>query len=265
MLPAEQTLDLQILLDTAPLRLLSLQHTGFSNVDLIVLCTLLTANPADSGTQASLTVLKLGPPVHWRTDSTGQQLSEATTFASDAMQQLMALPGSLPELQVLQVWGLDEEQQLTLREAWTAIKGAPVVKIVAGSARFSTSRQASVAVFYFVTQQAHFLGLPSLWSECIALQGSCRSCYCCMGNSPRRPNLPANRPVHDPMTYCRSILKLWPCKSAQLRFAQQASPDAWLITTSPTSQYLSGYTSEQASSKSVKILYLLFGFVCCGA
>lgn len=108
-----------------------------------MLCTLLTANPDDSSTQASLTVLKLGPPVQWKADTTGQQLSEATTFDSDTLQQLMALPGSLLELQVLQVWGLDEEQQLTLTEAWTAVKGAPVVNIVAGSARFSTSRQAS--------------------------------------------------------------------------------------------------------------------------
>lgn len=111
-----------------------------------MLCTLLTANPDDSSTQASLTVLKLGPPVQWKADTTEQQLSEATTFDSDALQQLVALPGSLPELQVLQVWGLDEEQQLTLTEAWTAVKGAPVVKIVAGSARFSTSRQASGVV-----------------------------------------------------------------------------------------------------------------------
>ena len=143
---AEQTLEVQILLETAPLRLLSLQNTGLSNVDLTSLCSMLTANPAECATQACLTVLKLGPPVQWTTDCMGQQHSKAVSVDSEMLQQLLALPGHLPELQVLQVWGLDQQQQLDLKEAWIAAKGSPTVQSSADSVRLSSIRQAHCAL-----------------------------------------------------------------------------------------------------------------------
>lgn len=103
---------------------------------------MLTANPAECATQACLTALKLGPPVQWTTDCMGRQHSKAVSMDSDVLQQLLALPGHLPELQVLQVWGLDQQQQLDLKEAWNAAKGSPTVYSDADSMRLSSIRQA---------------------------------------------------------------------------------------------------------------------------
>lgn len=111
-----------MLLEDAPLRLLSLHHTGLTNEDLCLLLTQLTANPDDNAAQAYLTCLKLGPPVQW-IGNTEQQSSQPVALNSDALQQMTQLVEKLPELQVLQVWGLVESQQLCLTETWNRCKG----------------------------------------------------------------------------------------------------------------------------------------------
>lgn len=137
---AEQMLEVQILLETAPLQLLSLHHTGLSNASLSLLCSLLTANSEQCATAACLTVLKLGPPVEWATDSTGQQLSKVVLFHSDTVQQLSALAGGLPELQLLQIWGLDEQQQLSVADSWTDAKGNFTMQTTADFLRLGSNR-----------------------------------------------------------------------------------------------------------------------------
>lgn len=133
------------MLDTAPLQLLSLHHTGLSNANLGFLCSLLTASSESCSTAACLNVLKLGPPVEWAADSTGQQLSKVVPFDSDTMQQLLALSSSLPELQLLQIWGLDEEQQLSMTDAWMTGRGSPDNQSTADSLRLSSTRLACYA------------------------------------------------------------------------------------------------------------------------
>lgn len=127
-----------MLFEDAPLRLLSLHHIGMTNEDLRWLLTQLTANPDDNATQAYLTCLKLGPPVHW-TGDTEHQTSQPVAFDTDALQQLTSLVGSLPELQVLEVWGLDESQQLCVTETWKSSKGdSCTVSSSTGSYRVSS-------------------------------------------------------------------------------------------------------------------------------
>ena len=113
-----------MLLEDAPLRLLSLHHTGMTNADLCLLLTQLTANPDENAAQAYLTCLKLGPPVQW-TGHTEQQISQPVAFDGDALQQMTHLVEKLPELQILQVWGLDESQQHCLTETWNSSKREP--------------------------------------------------------------------------------------------------------------------------------------------
>lgn len=127
-----------MLLEDAPLRLLSLHHTGMTNEDLCLLFTQLTANPDENAAQAYLTCLKLGPPVQW-VALTEQQTSQPTPFNSGALQQMAHLIEKLPELQLLQVWGLDESQQLCLTETWKSSKGEPcTVSLSNGSCRISS-------------------------------------------------------------------------------------------------------------------------------
>ena len=113
-----------MLFEDAPLRLLSLHHTGLTNEDLCLLLTQLAANPDENAARAYLSCLKLGPPVQ-RTGNAEQQTSQPVPFSSDALQQMTHLVEKLPELQVLHVWGLDESQQLCLTETWNSSKGEP--------------------------------------------------------------------------------------------------------------------------------------------
>ena len=112
-----------MLLEDAPLRLLSLHHTGMTNQDLCSLLTLLTASPEENATQAYLTCLKLGPPMRWTDDAPPRARPQPVAFDCDTLQQLASLVEKLPELQVLEVWGLDESQQLCVTDAWTSSKG----------------------------------------------------------------------------------------------------------------------------------------------
>lgn len=114
-----------MLLEEAPLRLLSIQHTGMTNEDLCMLFHQLAGNPEENATQAYLTCLKLGPAVQWPSSPPEQHCSQAVAFAPDTLHQLISLLRNLPELQVLQVWGLDADQQSCLTDAWQAAKGNP--------------------------------------------------------------------------------------------------------------------------------------------
>ena len=126
-----------MLFEDAPLRLLSLHHTGMTNEDLCLLLTQLTGNPDENAAQAYLTCLKLGPPVQWIGNA--EQTSQPVAFTSDTLQQMTHLVEQLPELQVLQVWGLDESQQLCLTEAWNSSKGEPCsVSLCGDSYRISS-------------------------------------------------------------------------------------------------------------------------------
>jgi len=113
-----------MLFEDAPLRLLSIHHTGMTNEDLCLLFNQLAANPEENATQAYLTCIKLGPAVRW-VSAPGQQCSEPVPFEPETLQQMIRVLGALPELQVLQVWGLDEEQQASLTDAWKRTKGEP--------------------------------------------------------------------------------------------------------------------------------------------
>lgn len=114
-----------MLLEDAPLRLLSLHHTGLTNQDLRSLFTLLTASPDENATHAYLTCLKLGPPVHWTHNTEPQATPQPVAFDSSALQQSASLVEKLPGLQVLELWGLDESQQLCMTEAWKSSRGEP--------------------------------------------------------------------------------------------------------------------------------------------
>ena len=114
-------LEVQMLFEDAPLRLLSIHHTGMTNEDLRLLMKQLAANPDDNATQAYLTCLKLGPPVEW-VGNAEAQTSQPVGLNSDSVQQLTGLLDKLLELEVLQVWGLDEHQQGDLTEAWKSVK-----------------------------------------------------------------------------------------------------------------------------------------------
>lgn len=127
-----------MLLEDAPLRLLSLHHTGMTNEDLCLLLTQLTANPNENAAQAYLTCLKLGPPVQWIGNNEHQH-SQPVAFDTDTLQQMTHLVEKLPELQVLQVWGLDESQQFCLTETWKSSKGELcTVSLCDDSYRFSS-------------------------------------------------------------------------------------------------------------------------------
>lgn len=121
---AEQLLETQMLLEDAPLRLLSIHHTAMTNEDLCQLFHLLSAAPEDNAAQAHLTCLKLGPAAQQPLPSEPQR-TITVPFASETLQRLTDLLGSLSELQVMQVWGLQEDQQASLAGAWESVKGEP--------------------------------------------------------------------------------------------------------------------------------------------
>ena len=121
---AEQLLETSMLFEDAPLRLLSIHHTGMNNEDLCLLFNQLTADPEEISTQAYLTCLKLGPAVHW-TSASDQQASQPVPFTTETLQHMTDMLKGLSELEVLQVWGLDAEQQARLAHAWSSIKAHP--------------------------------------------------------------------------------------------------------------------------------------------
>ena len=116
-----------MLFEDAPLRLLSLHHTGLTNEDTCLLADQLAANPEQNATQAYLACLKIGPPMHSALTPTQQQQgSEAVPFVLETVQKLNQLISSLQGLQVLEIWGLNAEQQSSLSDAWAEVKGRPV-------------------------------------------------------------------------------------------------------------------------------------------
>jgi len=121
---AEQLLETSMLFEDAPLRLLSIHHTGMTNEDLCLLFDQLTADPEEISTQAYLTCLKLGPAVHW-TSASDQPASQTVPFTPETLQRMVDMLKGLSELEVLQVWGLDAEQQARLADAWSSVKAHP--------------------------------------------------------------------------------------------------------------------------------------------
>ena len=122
-----------MLLEAAPLRLLSLHHTGLSNADISTLCNLLTSNPTDCCTQAYLNVLTLGPPVRTSVDSSSQQQSETVQYEPATLQKLLTLPGQLPELQVLPAVSLHAchyAYQNIYRFSHSQSRGLPIVPAI---------------------------------------------------------------------------------------------------------------------------------------
>lgn len=141
-----------MLLEDAPLRLLSLHHTGLTNADLRLLLTELTANTDDNATQAYLTCLRLGPAVQWP-DDPEHQSSQSVAFDTATMQQLISLIDKLPQLQVLQVWGLDDNQQMCLTEAWRSSKGELcLISTPADSFRITSASRYFLPPFTLPTQ-----------------------------------------------------------------------------------------------------------------
>jgi len=136
---AEQVLETSMLFEDAPLRLLSVHHTGMTNEDLCLLFNQLTTDPEEISTQAYLKCLKLGPAVQW-TSASDQQASQAVPFTSETLQHMVDMLKGLSELEVLQVWGLDAEQQARLADAWSSVKAHPGrVTTAADSFRICTS------------------------------------------------------------------------------------------------------------------------------
>ncbi|KAL0029936.1 hypothetical protein WJX77_008325 [Trebouxia sp. C0004] len=135
----KQLLETSMLFEDAPLRLLSIHHTGMTNEDLCLLFSQLTADPEEISTQAYLKCLKLGPAVLW-TSASDQQASQAVLFKSETLQHMIDMLKGLPELEVLQVWGLDAEQQARLADAWSSVKAHPGhITTTADSFRICTS------------------------------------------------------------------------------------------------------------------------------
>jgi len=152
---AEQLLETSMLFEDAPLRLLSIHHTGMTNEDLCLLFTQLTADPEEISTQAYLTCLKLGPAVHWASAS-NQQASQAVPFTSETLQHMSDMLKVLSELEVLQVWGLDAEQQARLADAWSSVKIHPGhVTTTADSFRICTSPRYIFSCVHFLSRSAH--------------------------------------------------------------------------------------------------------------
>ena len=152
---AEQLLETSMLFEDAPLRLLSIHHTGMTNEDLCLLFTQLTADPEEISTQAYLTCLKLGPAVHWASAS-NQQASQAVPFTSETLQHMSDMLKVLSELEVLQVWGLDAEQQARLADAWSSVKTHPGhVTTTADSFRICTSSRYIFSCVHFLSRSAH--------------------------------------------------------------------------------------------------------------
>ncbi|KAL0053305.1 hypothetical protein WJX82_004023 [Trebouxia sp. C0006] len=120
----KQLLETSMLFEDAPLRLLSIHHTGMTNEDLCLLFDQLTADPEEISTQAYLTCLKLGPAVHW-TSASDQPASQTVPFTPETLQRMVDMLKGLSELEVLQVWGLDAEQQARLADAWSSVKAHP--------------------------------------------------------------------------------------------------------------------------------------------
>lgn len=150
---AEQLLETSMLFEDAPLRLLSIHHTAMTNEDLCLLFNQLTADPEQISTQAYLTCLKLGPAVHWPSAS-DQQVSQAVPFAPETLQCMIDMLKGLSELEVLQVWGLDAEQQARLADAWSSVKAHPgLVTTTADSFRICTSPRYSFPCAHFSLRQ----------------------------------------------------------------------------------------------------------------
>ncbi len=144
-----------MLFEDAPLRLLSIHHTGMTNEDLCLLFNQLTADAEEISTQAYLTCLKLGPAVHWASAS-DQQASRAVPFTPETLQRMLDVLKGLSELEVLQVWGLDAEQQARLADAWSSVKAHPGhVTTTADSFRICTSPRYTFASVQFLSGGAH--------------------------------------------------------------------------------------------------------------
>ena len=134
--------------------MLSIHHTGMTNEDLCGLFNLLTADPEENATHAYLTCLKLGPAMQWAS-SLEQLASQPVPFSSETLQHLISLLEGLPELQTLQVWGLDEDQQLSVTEAWKGSKGEPgYVRIADASLRISSNIRCTVHWLHYPLCQA---------------------------------------------------------------------------------------------------------------
>ncbi len=141
-----------MLFEDAPLRLLSIHHTGMTNEDLCLLFDQLTADPEEISTQAYLTCLKLGPAVHW----TSASASQAVPFTPEILQHMVDMLKGLLELEVLQVWGLDAEQQARLADAWSSVKAHPGhVTTAADSFRICTSPRYTFPCVQFLSGGVH--------------------------------------------------------------------------------------------------------------
>ena len=112
----------RLLLLYAPLQQLCLQQTGLTSSNMALCCRHLAASD-------SLRVLQLGPAADGPANSTHAPLQEASLPQQDPV--VWALQGLVAhlqkqQLQVLQLWGLSEQQEAEVQGSWSNCRGTAV-------------------------------------------------------------------------------------------------------------------------------------------